>query len=94
MDKGTANAFGTVKMNAQVLSDVARPNGSGGQHVPSFPAGDPTKVGQNMPTYGGQKGPASGGEPLFLGQTKPGGVNGQGTGEGKRVGSAGKGIID
>lgn len=94
MDKGTANAFGTVKMNAQVLSDVARPNGSGGQHVPSFPAGDAVKVGQNMPTYGGQKGPASGGEPLYVGQTKPGGGFGEGTGEGKRVGSAGKGIID
>lgn len=94
MAHSDATAFGTVKISAQVLSDPARPNGSGGQHVPSFPAGDVTKVGQNQPTFGGQKAPASGGEPLYLGDTRPGGVNGQGTGEHKRVGSAGKGIID
>lgn len=82
MEKSNAVAFGTVNMKAQVLSDVSRPDGSGGQWVPSFAAGEPGRVGENAPSFLnlGQGVPASGGEMLGVGQTRPGGPNGQGTG--------------
>ena len=79
--KGDATAFGTVRMSANVLQDGGtRPGGTRGQNIPSAPAGAPLAVGEASKPGGshGQSISVAGGEPIAVGETRPGGSTGQG----------------
>lgn len=81
--------FGTVPTKANVLGDsAARPGGTIGNGVPSPDGKAPNVVGDNRLPAGapvGQGRPSSGGSPQSLGQTRPGGSVGQGTGESRKM---------
>lgn len=78
-----STGFGTVNLKAQVLDTPARPGDKLGQHLQGPLDSTPGVVGdQRLESSGpfGQGIPSVASTPLYVGQTRPGGVNGQGTG--------------